>query len=141
MSRALEHARNRLVLQTHAPSVTDMLEIIIAETLHALQDHPRRFRPDRTIRGHIDRLCGFFDQIDGSLIRGPVQNHLDQILEAAETDAARRALSARLRVTDMQKRRGEINRTESGLARRDPPLQILVEFLYGPLRTVLRIDA
>ena len=138
---AQRDAGHGLVLQAHAAAVRDVLDKVVAEAAHALEHHAGGFLPDGAVRSEVDALGRPLDGVDGAHVGAAVQNGIEKFFQTAEADAAGNALAARLRVADVQKRNGQIDRTQFGRTGLNAAFHVLVQAFDGRLRLIFCDDA
>ena len=118
----------------------DMINVIVPDALQPGQHHVRGLKTDGAVGGIRDVVRGLFDQSQRIHRRRPVQNLLQEVLQLPEPDPAGHALSAGLRVTQLQKRKLKIHRTKSRRTGDNMTLQILVQPFYRKLRLIRCAD-
>ena len=134
------YAGDRLVQAEQAAAMLHMREIVLAEALHALQNHARGFVTDRAVCGILDNAGGFFDQVNGFDRGGGVKYAFEKRGELAESDAARNAFAAGLCMTQAKERERHIDRTKARGACAQTTLNITVQAFDNCLRAARRLD-
>ena len=108
--------------------------IVLSEAVETSENHLRRFIAYCTIGGCADNARGFFNEVKRAFGCVAVKNGFDKLMQLTETDAARRTLSARLAVADVNKGSSHVNGTNAhgvGLKSAD---KIAVDFINNALR-------
>ena len=102
-------------------------EVVIAEALHALQNHAGSLIADGAVRRILNNTGGFLDQVNGLRCCGGVQHLLEQSGQLPQTDAARNTFAAGLCMAQTQERQRHIHRTQTRRTGADAPLDIAVQ--------------
>ena len=121
------NARHRLAHPAETAVAQDMLFIVVAEALHAVEHQTRRIASDGTVGAVDDHARHALDDRNGLHRSLALEHLLYQLRELTETDAAGHALAASLRMTEVQKALREVHRAQSRGARSDTPLHIAVQ--------------
>ena len=108
-------------------------DVIITESLHALQDHVGGLVAYCAVGRCGDCLGCLLDGLDGLHVAFSVNEVVDEAFELWETYAAGYTLSAGLGGADFDVAAGNVKRTDIGRRACDSPFEILVKRLNGGL--------
>lgn len=133
---AERHTGNRLVQAAEAAVPQNMLLIVIPEALKPLENHRGRLTSDGAVGGIHNHPRRLFQEAKGVETGLSIKHLLEQTGQLPKSDAAGNTLSTGLRMTEVQKREGQVNRTESRRTCGDAALYIAVESFHDHLGAV-----
>ena len=134
------HAGNRVFQTAQTAVVGDVLLIIVPKAQQSHQHQLGRVDPDGTVRRVHDDPGGLFDPVEDTQFRFAVQHLADHAGELGQTDPAGHAFAAGLRLTQVQKIQGHVDRTQTRRAGSDPPFHIAVQLFHHSLRLTGSFD-
>ena len=112
--RAKSNAGHGIFQTTKAAIMENMLHIIIAEAMNAVEDDSGGLSAYGAVGAGNNNLGGFLDKSNGLRGAGTVKNVIDKSVYLSKTYAAGNALTAGLSLTHGQEAKGHINRAKSG---------------------------
>ena len=125
--RAQCYTRHRMIPAEQTAAALHMGEVVIAEALHALQNHAGSLIADGAVRRILNNTGGFLDQVNGLRCCGGIQHLLEQSGQLPQTDAARNTFAAGLCMAQTQERQRHIHRAQTRRTGADAPLDIAVQ--------------
>ncbi len=124
---AQRHAGHRLAHPTKAAVTQDMFFIIVAKARKPVEHQPRRVAPNGAVGAVDDHARHALDHRNGLHRRLALKHLLHQCGKLSQPDAAGHALSAGLRMAQIQKALGKVYRAQPRRAGGDTPLHIAVQ--------------
>ncbi len=123
-----------------ASMVDNMLDIVLAEALHAAQHHGCGLKADGAVGGVRDHACGLFNQVERAEVGFVVEDALEQRGQLTETDAAGDTFAAGLCVAQAQERKCHVNRAKPRGTGCNAVFHVPVQTLDDGLRLAGRFD-